>query len=163
MIWSAYRAHVWKITTNGQTERERERKKERKKDTWLSLKIKSNYSDSDLFRHWLKSQKTMVKVLRWTLPKPFQGAVTKEDIKLYADELPDDLQPGGEWVRSMDRSYPIWFTCRSSLWIGLSDCWSVYAVGEMICDWFNFTCDWISTVFMVNRLVNIRPCLVKHV
>lgn len=41
----------------------------------------------------------MVKVLHWTLPKPFQGEVTKDDLKLYAEEISDDLQPEGELIR----------------------------------------------------------------
>jgi hypothetical protein len=37
----------------------------------------------------------MVKVRHWTRPKPFQAEVKTNDLKLFEEDLPEDLQPGG--------------------------------------------------------------------
>jgi hypothetical protein len=39
----------------------------------------------------------MVKARHWTRPKPFQAEVSEKDLKLFEEDLSEDLQAGGEF------------------------------------------------------------------
>lgn len=62
----------------------------------------------------------MVKIRQWTRPKPFEAQVSEKDFELDEEEIPDELQPGGNDYKLIIVHFAMFF--RSSLRICLSHC-----------------------------------------
>lgn len=55
----------------------------------------------------------MVKIRQWTRPKPFEAQVSEKDFELDEEEIPDELQPGGNDYKLIIVHFAMFF--RSSL------------------------------------------------